>query len=118
MASRRREVPERFSMLECSGTSSTLTLHSPTGSWGIGGHSLSLYREMGTIAITLPSVPRSVRQRYEAQELVVFDTSPYPARPVGITAGYVEIATGEHRAVVAISTADGEFWANGSYPLR
>jgi len=111
-------VPERFSMLERSGASSTLMLHAPTGSWGAGGHSLSIYRETGTISIRLPTAPRGVRQRYEAQELVVSDTSPYPAKPVAVTVGYVEIDTGEHRAVVAISTPDGEFWANGSYPLR
>lgn len=105
-------------MLECSGASSTLTLHAPTGSWGVGGHALSIYRETGTISIALPSEPRAVRQRYAAQELVVYDTSPFPAKPVSVTAGYVEIDTSEHRAVVAVSTSDGEFWANGSYPLR
>jgi hypothetical protein len=111
-------VPERFSMLDCSGASSTLTLYAPTGSWGVGGHSLSIYRETGTISITLPSAPGAIRQRYDAKELVVSDTSPFPAKPVAVTAGYVEINTGEHRAVVAVTTPDGEFWANGSYPLR
>lgn len=64
------------------------------------------------------ALPGATRQRYDAKDLAVSDTSPFPAKPVAVTAGYVEINRGEHRAVVAVTTSDGEFWANGSYPLR
>ncbi len=105
-------------MLECASVRCTLTLQAPTGCWGAGGHSVSVYRETGTVTITLPGVPGAGQQRYSAQELKIMDTSPYPAKPIAITSGYVEIDASGRRVEGVVSTPEGGFWANGSYPLR
>jgi hypothetical protein len=115
-------VPSRYSTLECTCTSPTaprfvLTVYAPTGAWGVGGHSLGIYRETGVISIALPSPPTVASRRYDTSELAVEDASP-SARPVAVSAGYVEVDLRLKRVVVALATTQGEFWANGSYPLR
>jgi hypothetical protein len=116
-------VPARYSAYQCVCASGApprfvLTLHAPTGSWGAGGHSLGLYRETGLVSITLPLAPTETRQRYSASDIAVEDASPYPAKPIAVTAGYVEVDRRLKRVDVALATRGGEFWANGSYPLR
>jgi len=94
-----------------------ISLKAPTGDWAISGHSGFLHGEVASLSIRLPERPVAA-VRYEAEQIVLTDESPFPPAVVPVTGGDVQIDPQKRKVTVSLQTAVGAFWANGVYSLR
>jgi hypothetical protein len=113
-------LPETYASLECACPKGAppahiVSIQRPTGKWGVSGHGLAVYRETAQISLRLPEAPVA-RATYQASQLTLLEEGR--ARADLLTGGTVSIDRDNRTVVVALRTADGDFWANGSYSLR
>ena len=96
----------------------TLDVQVPTGSLKAGGTAVAIYREQRWFSISLASRPTPESHRYGIDRIEVQESDPGQHGRIVVSEGYVDVDPKTRRADIELTTPEGAFWGNGTYPLE